>query len=261
MPTDPIDPTVVVVGLAGTAYRALLERLAIPVVAAPLPDRFLLLEADGQLELRPPDALDRPGIRAELPPERSSKQARAHPLVRAFGRTRLGILDLTAGLGGDAYRLADAGHRVRACEREPALFALLCSGLENARRAGRVAEAVGERLELVFGDALDLLASRDPAADGLEAAYLDPMYPAPKRASALPRRELQVLRRLLGPDADASALLDAARGHFARVVVKRPTHAPPLGMGVSFAIESKLVRFDVYLDPGRMGKRMETTVA
>ena len=78
MPIDPIDSAVAVVGLEGSGHRALLERLAIPVVAAPLPDRFLLVEVDGQLELRPPDALDRPGIRAELPPERPSKHLRAH---------------------------------------------------------------------------------------------------------------------------------------------------------------------------------------
>jgi len=244
-----------VVGLAGPGHRALLERLAIPVVSAPVADHFLLVEADGRLELRPPEALDRPGIRAELPPEKSGRSSGAHPLVRAFGKARIPILDLTAGLGADAYRLADAGHRVRACEREPAVFALLQSSWDEAKRTGRVPAALAARLELVFADARDLLAALDPVVGGEGGVYLDPMYPPPKRASALPRRELQVLRRLLGPDADASALLEAARARFERVVVKRPTHAPPLATGASFVVESKLVRFDVYLDPARMGTR------
>lgn len=262
MSTDPLDPPLAVVGLAGTAHQALLEKLAIPVVPAPIPDRFLLVEADGQLELRPPGEQERPGIRADFPPERPSKNARAHPLVRAFGKMRTTVFDLTAGLGADAYRLVDAGHRVLACERDPALFALLATGWEKARRTGQVAEAVAARLEFAHGDARALLASftsrEGEGALDAGAAYLDPMYPPPKRASALPRRELQVLRRLLGRDDDAAGLLATARAQFARVVVKRPTYAPPLAAGASFVVESKLVRFDVYLDPGRMGNPMGT---
>lgn len=260
MPEIPMDAVPTVVGLAGPTHRALLEQLAIPIVPAPIADRFLLAEVDGLLELRPPDALDRPGIRAEIPPDHPARATGVHPLVRAFGKARMPILDLTAGLGGDACRLAEAGHRVRACEREPALFALLRSGLDAAQRTGRIPAAVAARIELVFGDAGDRLAAIDPVEGGEGAAYLDPMYPPPRRASALPRRELQVLRRLLGPDTDASALLAAARARFERVVVKRPTHAEPLAAGASFVIESKLVRFDVYLDPGRMGRRGETKV-
>lgn len=255
--SDPPEPASAVVGLAGTAFRSLFEKLAIPVVSTPIPGHFLLTDVDGELELRPPEALARPGIRAEFPPERASQRARAHPLVRAFGKTRTTVFDLTAGLGGDAYRLADAGHRVRACEREPALFALLVSGWEKACRTGLVAAALAARLEFVYAEALELLASLPAGAGDHAAAYLDPMYPPPKRASALPRRELQVLRSLLGPDDDAVGLLLAARGRFARVVVKRPTHAHSLAEGASFVVESKLVRFDVYLDPARITPRGE----
>ncbi|MFO0689209.1 MAG: class I SAM-dependent methyltransferase [Myxococcota bacterium] len=257
MSTDPSVPIPTVVGLAGTAHRALLEQLAIPVVAEPVAGRFLRIEVEGQLELRPPDELDRRGIRAELPPERAAGSARAHPLVRAFGKARTTIFDLTAGLGADAYRLADAGHRVRACEREPVLYALLVSGWAQARRTGQVPSAVADRLEFVHGEARALLDSIALADAEAGAAYLDPMYPPPKRASALPRRELQVLRRLLGRDDDAAELLAAARARFARVVVKRPTHAPPLAEDVSYEVESKLLRLDVYLDPKRMGARAE----
>jgi 16S rRNA (guanine1516-N2)-methyltransferase len=254
MSSDPREPAPAsaVVGIAGAVFQALLEKLAIPVVSAPIPDHFLLVEEGGQLELRPPDALARAGIRADFPPERSSGSARAHPLVRAFGKTRTTVFDLTAGLGADAYRLADAGHRVRACEREPALFALLASGWQNARDSGRITAALAARLEFVHGEALELLGSFPRHGGDAEAAYLDPMYPPPRRASALPRRELQVLRSLLGRDDDAAGLLAAARARFARVVVKRPTHAQPLADGASFVVESKLVRFDVYLDPGRL---------
>ncbi|MEZ4333413.1 MAG: class I SAM-dependent methyltransferase [Myxococcota bacterium] len=241
-----------VLGIAGPDCGGLLETLKIPCVPAARADRFLLIEADGQLELRPPEALDRPGIRADFPPERASRSARAHPLVRAFGRGTGRVLDLTAGLGADAYRLAAAGHHVEACERHAVVYALLQSGWSRAVARGRVPDAVVERLTFVHADALDRLASSTP---GDLAVYLDPRYPAPRRASALPRRELQLLRRLLGGEgAEGAHLLAAARERASRVVVKRPTHAPPLAPGASFEVESKLVRFDVYVEAPRRGR-------
>jgi 16S rRNA (guanine1516-N2)-methyltransferase len=146
---------------------------------------------------------------------------------------------------------------VLACERDPVVFALLASGWRAARRAGRVSEDVAERLVVRCLDAATVL-------DGLDeddvAVYVDPMYPPPKRASAKPRRELQVLRALLGHAVgegltQAAELVERARPRAARVVVKRPHHAAPLVPGPSFEIESKLVRFDVYVNPARMRRR------
>lgn len=252
MSSDELDPAAAgFVAVAGPSCRPLLDRLAIRCEPEPRPDCFLLVEADGQLELRTPEAPDRRGIRAEFPPERPSRAGRAHPLVRAFGRSAQGVLDLTAGLGADAYRLAAAGHRVEACERHPVVFALLASGWSAALARGRVPDDVAARLVFVHGDAHSRLAT---AATGDLAVYLDPMYPPPRRTSSLPRREIQLLRRLLGAAGDdASELLAAARARAARVVVKRPTHVAPLAPGPSFVVESKLVRFDVYLDPRRKG--------
>ena len=82
--------------------------------------------------------------------------------------------------------------------------------------------------------------------------YLDPMYPPPRRSSALPKRALQVLRQLVGDSSDAAELLAAARSRAARVVVKRPHRAPPLAPGTSHALASKLVRFDVYVNASRV---------
>ena len=39
--------------------------------------------------------------------------------------------------------------------------------------------------------------------------------------------------------------------------MKRPHHASPLVPGPDFEIESKLVRFDVYVNPARMTPRAE----
>ncbi|WP_181919213.1 class I SAM-dependent methyltransferase [Alkalilimnicola ehrlichii] len=63
------------------------------------------------------------------------------------------------------------------------------------------------------------------------------------------KKEMQLLRRLLGADADPSELLAAAQ-HAAkqRVVVKRPLKAPAIsGSRPDYSLEGRSVRFDVYL--------------
>jgi 16S rRNA (guanine1516-N2)-methyltransferase len=267
MATDSPEPTrLPVAAPPGTGFDALLDRLGIPVQAVPSPEGFVLAATQGVLELRPPGEAHRPGIRAAFPPDADragrGTGGRVHPLVRAFGAADLSILDLTAGLGADAYRLAAAGHRVCAAERDPVVFALLVTAWEEACRAGRVAPAIAARLDFVHADAVSLLASLELAdagarfgAGGPVGVYLDPMYPPPRKASALPRRELQVLRRLIGASDGVETLLARARAAAARVVLKRPHHAPALASGASFVVESKLVRFDVYLDPSRMGTK------
>jgi 16S rRNA (guanine1516-N2)-methyltransferase len=217
-------------------------------------DTFLLSEYAGAIDLRPPGEHGRRGIQANFPPDKnppssSPRGGGRNPLVRAFGRQIGEILDLTAGLGGDAYRLAHAGHRVCGCERNPAVYAVLASGWERARKRGSIPAALGERLSFVYGEGADRIDSLEGPNLGV---YIDPMYPPPRRSSAKPRRELQVLRALLGGQRDAADLVERAREKAARVVVKRPHHAEPLVPGASFEIETKLVRFDVYVNPKRM---------
>lgn len=211
---------------------------------------FLVGEQEGALDLRPPGEHGRPGIRAIFPPDRGGDSR--NPLLRAFGKRIVAVHDLTAGLGGDAYRLARAGYCVRACERDPVVFAVLASGWSKARRDGRIPTEIASRLTFACRDAAEALLSIEGLDQGV---YVDPMYPAPRRASAKPRRELQVLRALLGAQEDAAALVEAARSRVARVVVKRPHHADPLVAGRNHEIETKLVRFDVYTNPARMSAR------
>jgi 16S rRNA (guanine1516-N2)-methyltransferase len=163
------------------------------------------------------------------------------------------VFDLTAGLGGDAYRLASCGYRVEACERNPVVFALLVSGWQRAREEGHVPEAVAAGLAFRFADSSERF---DEIGELRAGVYLDPMYPPPRRASALPKRALQVLRSLLGEDGGVEELVAAARARSPRVVVKRPRHAEPVAEGVGFEVETKLVRYDVYLDPGKLEARV-----
>lgn len=238
-----------IVARDASAFLELLSELEITLDPQPPNEAFLLVEREGRLELRPPGEATANGIQSVFPPDVGRGGDGRNPLVRAFGKGIETIFDLSAGLGGDAYRLAAAGHRVVASERNPAVYAVLASGWASDRAAGRVPVALAERLEFVHGEGADLLARIDRPNTGV---YLDPMYPTARRKKSLPRREIQVLRRLLGDEGDAAALVAAARPLAARVVVKRPHRAAPLVPEPSFEIATKLVRFDVYVNPQRI---------
>lgn len=179
-------------------------------------------------------ALRRPGGDAAL---------RSMPLVRACGRdlARAGarLVDATAGLCYDAYLLASAGFDVVAVERSAEVRRLA----EDALR-----RTPCDRLRLLAGDARTLVDALRP-----EVVYLDPMYPPKKRASALPPKEMQIVRALVGDDLDSEALFRAACGVARRVVVKRPAHAPAFEderAPLAATIEGKLARFDVHVRVG-----------
>jgi len=231
------------------SFAAWLSQLGIEASTAPDEAVFRLVEREGRLDLRPPGEAARAGIQAVFPPDRFEGRGAQGPLLRAFGNKTDPIFDLTAGLGGDAFRLAKAGHRVFACERHPAVYALLATAWRSDCEAGQVDSKIAQRLEFSLAEGADLLKRIDGSNVGV---YLDPMYPSPRRSKALPKRELQVLRQLLGDSEDAVALLKAARPLAARVVVKRPHRAAPLLSDVSFALSTKLVRFDVYVNPDRI---------
>lgn len=232
------------------SFAGLVEHLGIPFVEEVPDGAFVLVESTQGIELRPPGEVDRAGIRAIFPPDSSaSMQGGRTPLSKAFGNKISTIFDLTAGLGADAYRLAAAGYEVRAWERDPAVFALLISGWGVGVSEGRVPSDIIHRLSFRWGEAKDAIADFRGSSLG---AYFDPMYPLPRRSSALPKRPLQVLREWLKGGEEPVELVVAARELLSRVVVKRPHHAPPILPGVGFEVRTKLVRFDVYLNPARM---------
>jgi 16S rRNA (guanine1516-N2)-methyltransferase len=163
-----------------------------------------------------------------------------------FRAGRPSVLDATAGLGRDAFRLAYHGCNVTAVERCPAVFALLRDGLERAERDPEVSQRLGGRMQMVQGEACDVL--RTLSADETpEVVYLDPMFP-PKRKSALVKKEMRVLRRLVGDDLDAGELFEAARtAARKRVVVKRLRQAEPLAPNPTHSLCDRTARYDVYV--------------
>ena len=154
------------------------------------------------------------------------------------------VLDVTAGLGRDAFVLAQLGCPLTLIERQPIIAALLADGLERARSDAEVGPIV-ERMRLLRGNAITLMQGWSDEIP--QVIYVDPMFPH-RDKSALVKKEMRVFRPLVGDDDDAPALLAAAldlASH--RVVVKRPRKAPPIeGPAPGYVLEGKSSRYDIY---------------
>ncbi|MHB1185765.1 MAG: class I SAM-dependent methyltransferase [Desulfobulbia bacterium] len=179
---------------------------------------------------------------------RRQTTSRKEGIARAVGLkggTSLVVLDLTAGLGRDGFILASLGCTVRMVERSPMVAALLADGIRRARQEPTLAEIMA-RISLIPGDSLDIL--RTWQGERPEVICIDPMYPH-RGKSALVKKEMRLIRLLVGDDEDSDGLLAAALTVAGRrVVVKRPRLAPALaGPAPNFAIGGKNSRFDVYL--------------
>jgi 16S rRNA (guanine1516-N2)-methyltransferase len=232
--------------LAETA-RALAQELGISVQDDGRETGLLLVLTAHGLELRDASEPRMGPVRADfsqldLRPY-SPSLSRRQPLARAFGKRVRYIVDATAGYAQDALLLALMGFRVTAIERAPVVAALARDGLR--RLETQSGTALAARLQLLAGDARRLLPALAPRPD---AVYIDPMFPPKRRKSAAARKEMRLLRELVGDDPDAVELLHIARGVAAdRVVVKRPDDAPPLAPDPDVIFSGKLVRYDVYL--------------
>lgn len=169
--------------------------------------------------------------------------------VGVSGKFAPGVLDLTAGLGGDAFVLASLGCKVRLVERNPVVHSLLRDGLQRAAAAGdndSELAAIVARMSLIEGESKDFL-SQLTASEQEDIVFLDPMFPERKK-SAKVKKEMQAFHLIVGADADAGELLELAlqRARY-RVVVKRSASAGHLaGMTPSYCLEGKSTRFDVF---------------
>ncbi|HCH23009.1 MAG TPA: SAM-dependent methyltransferase [Oceanospirillaceae bacterium] len=161
--------------------------------------------------------------------------------------TRPSVLDVTAGLGGDAFVLASLGCSMYLAERQPVVRALLADGLERLRADAELAD-FGQRMQLLPGDALYALQNWQQA-DVPQVVYLDPMFPH-SRKSAQVKKEMALFRDLVGADEDADQLLAPALALAShRVVVKRPRLAPDLAAHKpTYSLTGKANRFDIYVN-------------
>ncbi|MCK5884310.1 MAG: class I SAM-dependent methyltransferase [Bacteriovoracaceae bacterium] len=167
------------------------------------------------------------------------------PLARALGVKGDGsitVVDATCGTGKDSILLLKFGARVIAHERNPIIGALFFDALKRAEKNNdKFSELLKDRFQFSFGDS-----SLESCLE-CDAIYIDPMYPH-KKKKALPRKEMQIFRAVVGSDLDSAKLLDWARGlGVKRIVVKRPNHAEHLGDAPSHSYHGKSTRYDLYL--------------
>lgn len=229
------------------AALALAARLGLPYVEGAACDGLQLRITTAGLQLAPrwhgapgPISVDFTN-REALRRSRNSSEL----LIRALGGAARGsrIIDSTAGLGRDTWVLAGAGYSVTAVERNPVLHAMLEEALARAARYPELRSVV-ERVHLLLADARGLLEHGSGPAPAV--VLLDPMFPLEAR-SAQVRKEMCILRRLVGDDPDAVELLQfAQRAATRRVIVKRMKTAPPLLDPPDASVREGTIRFDVY---------------
>jgi len=154
------------------------------------------------------------------------------------------VVDATAGLGRDAFLLASLGSVVTLIERSDKMHRLLAEGMERARAAGGEVAEVIARMTLLHGDAKVLLAELSP-----DVVLVDPMHP-PRKNSALVKKEMRLIREIVGTDRDSADLMRAAlESARKRVVLKWPQKADPMEgiRAPSHQITGKSTRYDVFM--------------
>ncbi len=157
------------------------------------------------------------------------------------------VLDVTAGLARDAYILATLGCRMTLVEKSPILSALIQDGINRGLENEQSASTLSGHFVLHNQNAISFMKNLEKNQCP-DVIYLDPMYPDRKK-SALVKKDMQILQRLLGKNENDVELLDAALDCAReRVVVKRPSHAPCLTeTKPTTSINSKKTRYDIYM--------------
>lgn len=174
-------------------------------------------------------------------------EGRNQALLKAIGFKRgivPSVVDATAGLGRDAFLMASHGAQVTLIERSPVIHAALADALARATAEGGIYADIVARMTLLHGNSIDLLPTLSPSV-----VLVDPMHP-PRGNTALVKKEMRILRAVVGADDDQLALMQAALGSAKkRVVLKWPQGAPPMAgiRAPSHTIDGKSTRYDVFM--------------
>lgn len=171
------------------------------------------------------------------------------PLGRAIGvkadRTPR-VFDATAGLGRDAFVLADLGCSVVLSEVSGPLCYLLRQAIDLARlSANQKVATAAQRMEVMQGDSCQQL------LEDVDVIYIDPMF-AERTKSAAVKKDLATIQALHDHNNDLrgedSLLSWAMDQNVSRVVLKRPAKSTPTTSArPSHSILGKTIRFDVFV--------------
>lgn len=173
---------------------------------------------------------------------RKKQIGRKNLLARALGIEKgiTRVVDLSCGLARDAVLLSQLGFQVQAYER----CAVLWHMLVEAQKLSTRPEV--QKIKFINENSLDVLSRLSQAELQEQSFYFDPMFPETKK-DALPKKEMQIFRELVGPDLDSVDVAKrAAEVKVSRLVIKRPRKARPLVEKPRYSLEGQLIRYDVY---------------
>jgi len=232
--------------------QALASQLGVslyPVVDKFTAEDFFLTYRDDCLKLIDKDLLKKGGLMVDIEPRQGEQRSWPAPkegaLAQAIGRKTRTVVDATTGWAQDSLHIFRMGYELTCIERSPVMLELLADAFLRLEQLSWVKSLVLPIPELMSGNAIDILPQLAQAPDCI---YIDPMFPAKRKKSALPKKSMLILRDLLGDDMDREVLFEAALSSTAKkVVVKSPSYAEPLGGKPAQSFNSKLLRYDVYV--------------
>ncbi len=165
-------------------------------------------------------------------------------LAQALGKKTKTVVDATAGWGQDSFHIFRMGYQVVSVERSKIMAALLNDGFTRLESQNWMQQLNLKSPKIMTGNAIEILQNIEHIPDCI---YLDPMFPAKRKKSALAKKPLVVLKAIVGEDEDKKDLFACAlRVTARRVVVKSPNYAEPLDGKPDQSFAGKLVRYDVY---------------
>ena len=174
--------------------------------------------------------------------------------VGVSGKFQPCVLDVTAGLGRDAFVLASLGCSVSLFERNAIVYKSLEDGLRRAQLVAQSdpeLDAIVSRMQLLKMDSLQYLDTLNEDAlvgnTKPDIIYIDPMFPLRKK-SAKVKKDMQALHKIVGADEDSGQIIDKALNKARyRVVIKRPAHAGFLAdTKPTYSLSGKSTRFDIF---------------
>lgn len=173
---------------------------------------------------------------------RQKQIGRKNLLARALGIEKgvTKVVDLSCGLARDAVLLSQLGFQVQAYERCRVLWYMLIEAQKVSTRPEI------HRIQLINDNSLEVLSRLSQVELREKSFYFDPMFPETNK-DALPKKEMQIFRELVGQDQDSVEVVRrASELKVARLVIKRPRKAKPLFGNPRYCLEGHLIRYDVY---------------
>ena len=251
-------------GIPKTQLDALAKQTSLPLLNQHIQADYLLHITTDYLELRKTNHLEKKPkaesihidfLAGKANHRRLHGGGKGQDLAKAIGLHKIKeptVLDLTAGMGGDAFVLATLGADVTLIERNSITHALLNDALNRAKLSAddELLNIIG-RMKLKNEDAQQSLEALEKLdKENLpDVIYIDPMFPA-RSKSAQVKKEMQFFHDIVGADEDSEALLlMSLKLAKKRIVVKRPRLAEKLTEAVepAFELSGKSTRYDVYL--------------